>query len=180
MFKKYIYIGILTGMCLLVPRASFFYVEQIDGTKSATKSTGEIIDSSKTMDAFGDGIKLFIASSIYDVLLADTPELRQKGLGGRTSIGPNEVMFFYFTEDSKHSFWMKDMLFSIDIVWLDSNWRVIHIERNVSPDTYPRSFGPEIESRYVLEFKEGITSKLELQVGDIINMGSFISTAVKL
>lgn len=82
---------------------------------------------------------------------ATTPEARERGLSGRGSLPPDRAMLFVFENDAQHSIWMKDMRFSIDIVWLDSEKRVIHQELNVSPSTYPTSFQPETNARYVLE-----------------------------
>lgn len=105
----------------------------------------------------------------YKILLRDTPELRTKGLSGRSSLGTDEVMLFAFERDGRNFFWMKDMLFSIDIVWLDSDKKVIHIERDAKPESFPKSFGPDADSKYVLEFKEGVAESIGLKVGDIIN-----------
>lgn len=102
----------------------------------------------------------------YKTLLADTPVLRQKGLSGRASIDVGEAMLFIFEKSARNYFWMRDMLFSIDIVWLDTDKKVIHIERDVSPDSFPKSFGPDEDSKYVLEFKEGLVESIGLKVGD--------------
>lgn len=103
---------------------------------------------------------------VYKPLIADTPELREKGLSGRASIDVGEAMLFIFEKSARNYFWMKDMLFSIDIVWLDTDKKVIHIEKNVSPGSFPKSFGPNEDSKYVLEFKEGVTESIGLEVGD--------------
>jgi hypothetical protein len=57
-------------------------------------------------------------------LNADVPitnELIAKGLAVKNQLKENEAMLFIFEESAKHSFWMKDMKFPIDIIWLDSN-----------------------------------------------------------
>lgn len=105
----------------------------------------------------------------YKILLRDTPELRMKGLSGRSSLGADEVMLFAFEREGRNFFWMKDMLFPIDIVWLDSDKKVIHIEQSVKPESFPKSFGPEADSKYVLEFKEGVVESIGLKVGDRVD-----------
>jgi len=105
----------------------------------------------------------------YKILLRDTPELRTKGLSGRSSLGADEVMLFTFEREGRNFFWMKDMLFSIDIVWLDSDKKVIHIEQSVKPESFPKSFGPDEDSKYVLEFKEGVAESIGLEVGDRVD-----------
>jgi uncharacterized protein len=105
----------------------------------------------------------------FDVFLADTPALQQKGLGGRASLDDNQAMLFAFQDNEEHFFWMKDMLFSIDMVWLDEYKKVIHIEKRVAPETYPSSFGPNAPSRYVLEFDAGVTENINLKIGDSVS-----------
>lgn len=105
----------------------------------------------------------------YKVLLSNTPELRTKGLSGRPSLGTDEVMLFVFEREGKNYFWMKDMLFSIDIVWLGADRRVLHIERDVAPETFPKSFGPDENSKYVLEFKAGVVDSVGMEIGDSIS-----------
>lgn len=102
----------------------------------------------------------------YKAIIADNWALRERGLGGRTGLGSDGAMLFIFEESSDHQFWMKDMLFGIDMVWLDAEKRVIHIERNVKPESFPKSFGPDEDSRYVLEFKEGVADSIGLKMGD--------------
>ena len=60
--------------------------------------------------------------------VAITSELISKGLAVKNQLKENEAMLFIFEESAKHSFWMKDMKFPIDIIWLDSASKVVHIE----------------------------------------------------
>lgn len=99
------------------------------------------------------------------IAVADTPASRERGLSGYGEIGIDEGMLFVFDTDSAHSFWMKDMLFPIDIIWLDAEGKVVHIERNVSPETYPASFTPDSAARYVLETQAGFSQKYDIQIG---------------
>ena len=57
----------------------------------------------------------------------------EKGLAVKDQLKENEAMFFVFDKPEKHSFWMKDMNFPIDIIWLDSTDKVVHIEQNLQP-----------------------------------------------
>lgn len=76
---------------------------------------------------------------------------RQRGLSGRTALAADQAMLFVFPAGEANCFWMKDMNFSIDMIWLDITKQVTHIAHNVSPDTYPQSFCPKKASTYVLE-----------------------------
>ncbi len=85
------------------------------------------------------------------VLVADDEEERQLGLSNHKILEPNEGMLFVFQSDTKPSFWMKDMLFPINIFWIDRNNIIIGVTSNVSPDTYPLTFSPDRPIRFVLE-----------------------------
>ena len=56
-----------------------------------------------------------------------------KGLAVKNQLKENEAMLLVFEESAKHSFWMKDMKFPIDILWLDSDGKVVNIEHNLQP-----------------------------------------------
>ena len=96
-----------------------------------------------------------------------TPLAQEKGLGGRSGLAADEGMLFVFPKDDLHAFWMKDMRFSIDIVWFDSDKKVIYVVKSVAPDTYPTAFGPQEPSRYVLELPAGWADAHGVKKGDI-------------
>ncbi len=96
---------------------------------------------------------------------AKTPEAREKGLSGRTSLPPNHGMLFVFPEKGYHEFWMKDMLISIDILWLSDDGIVLGSLENVSPATYPNTYKPPFPVRYVLELGAGEASRKSFFVG---------------
>ncbi len=87
---------------------------------------------------------------------------REKGLGSRVELASGRGMLFIFDDRGEHCFWMKDMKFPIDIVWLDETKTIIAKEVNVSPETYPRSFCPGQPSKYVIEVKSGVASNWEI------------------
>jgi len=49
-------------------------------------------------------------------------------------------MLFVFEEPKIRSFWMKDMSFPIDIIWVDEGLEIVGIEKRISPNTYPKTF----------------------------------------
>jgi uncharacterized protein len=100
--------------------------------------------------------------------LAVTDDERARGLMFRERLSPEEGMLFVFAEDETHSFWMKNCLIPLDMLWLGSDRRVLHIERNVPPckeDPCP-SYGPGTPARFVLELKAGRSDELGLKTGD--------------
>lgn len=101
------------------------------------------------------------------VSIADTDALRAQGLGGRSGLRPDEGMLFVFATEGKYAFWMKDMQFAIDMLWLDSNHHIVHIVPGVSPDTYPQAFVSDKPARYVLELPAGYSEAHHVQLGDV-------------
>lgn len=101
------------------------------------------------------------------VMLADTPQKRTRGLSGSAGLDSDEGMLFIFPKDGIYGFWMKDMHFAIDILWLSSDGTVVHIEENVSPESYPASFDPGKPARYVLELQAGFAKAHNIAAGDV-------------
>jgi len=96
----------------------------------------------------------------YRVHIAKNPQERAQGLSGMNSLPEGEEgMLFVFKEPGIYGFWMKDMLFSIDIIWIDSTWQVIGKEKGVEPSTYPTIFYPSKPIQYVLEVPATTTTK---------------------
>ena len=103
--------------------------------------------------------------------LAQTPEARAQGLSGHKPLADNEGMLFIFDKPGMYGFWMKDMLFAIDIIWLapsevEGISKIVHMEKNISPNTYPKVFAPKEYTQYVLEVNAGIAEKNNWAVGD--------------
>ncbi len=107
---------------------------------------------------------------IIRVEIADTPEERERGLSGREGLAEDEGLLFVFEEDRRPAFWMKDMLFAIDILWISRDGAIVHIEENVGPETYPASFTPRSEARYVVELPAGYAARHDVGLGDIVRL----------
>lgn len=103
--------------------------------------------------------------------LAVTDQERQLGLMYRECLNPDQGMLFVFEREEIQSFWMKNMKFSIDIIWLDRDKRIVHIEKNVPPcknEDCP-SYAPPVSSKYVLEIKQGYSEEYDLKLYDRID-----------
>lgn len=100
------------------------------------------------------------------VEIANSDKERIQGLSGRSEMGNtmNGLLFVFPTTDY-HSMWMKDMKFPIDIIWISDDLKVINIEKNISPDTYPRTFVPTAPARYALETNVHYADALDLHAG---------------
>ena len=105
---------------------------------------------------FWDEAKALLRSApCLEVEIADTPELQVQGLSGRKSLSENKGMLFVYEKPAMPGFWMKDMRFPIDIIWLGEDIRVAGIEAHVPPETYPAVFYSPSPVRYVLEVNAG-------------------------
>lgn len=105
----------------------------------------------------------------FTIEIADEPEEQRQGLMFREKMFEDHGMLFVFEEESPHSFWMKNTLISLDMIWLDKDMKVVHIEKSVPPckqDLCPTYQSPVL-ARYVLELNAGITSSIGLKVGDL-------------
>lgn len=98
--------------------------------------------------------------------IASTESDRAKGLSGRKDMSEDEALKMVFDEEDYHSIWMKDMNFSIDIIWVDTDREVVDIKENASPESYPEVFTPQSPAKYILEVKAGVVSENDLKIGD--------------
>jgi|SRR3989344_1253390 len=127
----------------------------------------------KKTAAKAGGIKYVYAEKAkIPVYLADTEEKRTKGLGGLASIPRDYGMLFVFDSPDYLNIWMKDMLFSIDIIWMDENFKIVRIEKNISPNTYPKIFTAPVKARFVLELNARMSEFYNLKTGETIIFGS--------
>ena len=101
------------------------------------------------------------------VEIADTDIERAKGLSNRESLNEQEGMLFIFPKESLHKFWMKDMHFSLDIVWINEG-RVVDITHNVPPQKEKDNlaiYQPKEKIRYVLEVNSGFAKQNKIDIG---------------
>jgi len=116
-------------------------------------------------------VKVFLPNQFsLTAELAVTDEERQVGLMFREKINWDQGMLFVFKREGIYSFWMKNMRFSIDILWLDREKRIVHLETKVPPcpnDPCP-SYSSSHPALFVLELKAGSVDKHQLKLYDKI------------
>lgn len=162
-------LGVIFGLFLLVFilllfgggfTSTVFLEKKDEATPQATPADG-LIDLSVR--------ELKIKSEI-----ANNDEARRKGLGKRDSLALDRGLLFVFDKPAFYTFWMKDMKFAIDIIWLDEGKKIVHIVQNVPPepgkkDSELTRYTSPVMARYVLEINAGLTSLQNLQLGDVVN-----------
>ena len=122
-----------------------------------------------------------IGEAAYLVDLAIQPEERQQGLSGRPFMAHDAGMLFMFEEESTLHFWMKEMHFPLDIIWIDAECRLIDVAADVPPplpgagnDEIPRVQSP-LPALYVLEVNAGEAVRNGLKPGDLVEFQGAIA-----
>jgi len=109
--------------------------------------------------------KIFLEGVGISVVVANTPALQERGLSGVESLRENEGMLFIFPTPARDGFWMKDMLFPIDIIWFDADQKIVDMWENALPSSYPEIRTPRQDAQYVLEVPAGFVQAHNIQKG---------------
>jgi uncharacterized membrane protein (UPF0127 family) len=120
--------------------------------------------------------QITIGGKQISVEIADTDAKRQKGLGGRESLADDRGMLFIFDQkDTTPSFWMKDMKFALDIIWINDD-KIVKIDKNIpnppsgTADNQLKLYRPQNPIDYVLEVNTGFSDKNNVKVGDSVEL----------
>lgn len=152
---------ILIGGAILVV-ASLYFLTNLDETQNLKYHTGTIWFGINETDKL-----------IVDI--ANTEEKRTRGLSYRKSLDEDRGMLFQFDQEAPHTFWMKDMHFPIDIIWIVRG-KVVGIEENVpSPDPATPlnelpTYSPPEPVDTVLETNAGWAKEQSVAIGDSFSL----------
>lgn len=102
--------------------------------------------------------------------VADTLSERIKGLSNTPFLPEQVVKLFVFGVAGEHPIWMKDMKYSLDIMWLDETGEIVHIEEDIAPETYPNAFSSPVPAWYVIETNAGFVANNGLVIGDKVSL----------
>ena len=122
--------------------------------------------------ALPTGPTVVVGGTVFSVDIASTPEEKRIGLSGREGLAPASGMLFLYASGRPYQFWMKDMLFAIDIVWIAPDCTVGDITyelqppRAGAPDSEVLRASPSVEAAHVLEIVAGASRDLGLSRGD--------------
>lgn len=146
----------------------FALIFSIIGLLGATAIFYVIFSKNKNGDISWQNYK--IGSAEIQVQIANTVKTRMEGLSGREKLADNEGMLFVFPYSGKHGFWMKDMNFDLDIVWIKEN-KIVGISEGVKkPETKNmlslETFYPPEDVNMVLEVNSGFSKANGLKIGD--------------
>lgn len=107
----------------------------------------------------------------FYVEIADTLSEREKGLSKKQSLEADKGMLFIFEEETLPGFWMKDMNFPIDVIWIGKNMKIIGIEKSLEPcekDKECPVVYPSQEIKYVLEINSGLSKVYDFEENDSV------------
>lgn len=120
-------------------------------------------------------LQMKVGEKTLNVEIADTKDKLERGLSGWEKLGENEGMLFVIPKDSQPGFWMKEMKFSIDIIWIKDN-QMVELSENLPipdgqtpPDNLPKYY-PKQPIDYVLEVNAGWTRKNGIKPGTVIEL----------
>jgi hypothetical protein len=115
--------------------------------------------------------RVTIGVHVIDAEVADTPARQQRGLSGRPTLPAGQGLLFVYEEPDLRGFWMPDMHFDIDIVWIREG-QIVHVESDV-PHVVPGAlpvYRPPEPADLVLEVAAGTARRLGWQVGDAVEV----------
>ena len=115
-------------------------------------------------------LTIFIQDKPFFAEVADTPEKQAQGLMFRRHIRADYCMLFVFAEEETRSFWMKNTLIPLDIIYLNNAGQIVDMHCSVPPcrgDPCP-SYTSALPARFVVEIRGGLAGKLKLKIGDKI------------
>jgi uncharacterized membrane protein (UPF0127 family) len=122
-----------------------------------------------------------IGGASFTVDLADTPEKRFQGLSGREVLEEGTGMLFVFQEERQHTFWMKDMRFPLDMIWITAECAIADIIADVPnppPDQIDGvlpTYSPSAPGTFVLELNAGVAASSGLQTGDQMSLSGSLT-----
>lgn len=115
-------------------------------------------------------VPIVIKETVVLASVADTLSERIRGLSETPYLPEGVVKLFAFGTAGSHSIWMKDMKYPLDIIWAAENGEIVHIEENVSPDSFPDSFSSPTPAWFVIEANAGFVASSSIAVGDKVTL----------
>ena len=139
--------------------------ESTTTSSKATTTPAKVAPKPPASNSNAGLTKVTTSKGVIYATVAKNPTTREQGLGGYTSLGADKGMLFIFPKSGQQNFWMKDMNFPIDIVWINSGMKIIGVESDVSPNSYPKVYSSPVSTQFVIEVNAGFAEKLGLIVG---------------
>lgn len=125
--------------------------------------------SKKSSNPQFSSTKLKLNNIEYDIEIAKTISQKSTGLSNRNNLCPNCGMIFIFKQDGTLPFWMKDTLIPLDMIWINSTGKITDIITATKTNSL-KILQNSQPAKYVLELNAYDAQKLDLNIGDTINI----------
>lgn len=116
---------------------------------------------------FEGSAKAQVNNKTINLIVAKSEKDRMKGLSGRNSLSEDQGMLFVFEKKGKYGFWMRDMKFPLDIIYID-NETVVYLVENAPAATQAPTltiYKPDTDANRVLELNAGGAKKYGIKKG---------------
>ena len=110
-----------------------------------------------------------IGTTVIQAATAITEAQREQGLSDTTSLGADQGMLFVFDHSQTPMFWMKDMHYALDMIWVQDG-KVADITADAEPKDFPKTYSPKIPVTYVIEVNSGFAAAHGIAVGDAVTL----------
>ncbi len=110
--------------------------------------------------------RITLSGTTLSVKLATTDTEREQGLSGTAPLEPNSGMLFVFDKPDMYGFWMKDMNYSLDMIWIGNDKKIVGVTENATPESYPTVFKSKSPAQYVLEVSAGFAKEHQVKIDD--------------
>ena len=122
----------------------------------------------------GSKNQICFKANCFFVEVAKTESEKEQGLMFRTKLDPDKGMLFIFDNEGEYSFWMKNTLIPLDIIWMDKNYKIVFISKNIQPCLSSEAgrqndcpfVSSGVNAKYVFEINGGTAEKIGLKVSD--------------
>lgn len=102
--------------------------------------------------------------------VADNPITQTKGLMFHKPLAEDDGMLFKFGREGQYTFWMMNVSFPIDIIWINSEKKVVHIVEHAEPCFLNcKLYASTAKAKYVLEVKAGFVKKHKIEIGSKVS-----------
>ncbi len=161
----FIFIGFIFTIFVTVIYLSFDnHIIVYDKNKSVYRITNSI-SYNKTILIDSSTNRYVIKTNV-----AADPKSRAEGLSGTASLCEDCGKYFIFDKEGYYPFWMKEMNYDLDIIYIDKDNKIVNIFENVKKESYPDVIENSMPAKYVLEVNSGIVAEYGMGVGDGVEL----------
>ena len=151
--------AIIVPVSLIVIAAVFFFQDSLSG--------GPIVGMVVSPEDNSD--RVCFDDLCLGVEIASTSQEISRGLMHREGLDEGKGVLFVFGSERRHGFWMKNMKFSVDMLWISADGRVVHVEHSVPAcreDPCP-GYAPSEKAKYVLETRANFSAENGIDIGSM-------------